>query len=87
VEAGRVKPVAELLARLRATRANGLMASQPSQSGVLRTKGADRNSAGTHNHIAAFDGVVNADSALDTISTCKPLADSARTRPGDQKRV
>ena len=60
VAAGKVKPVADVAARLRAKRAINLMAGTSARFEVLLTEGAEQDLEAIHDYIAEFDCVANA---------------------------
>jgi toxin ParE1/3/4 len=62
---GKVKPVADVVARLRAKRAAALMARSPEKFEVLLTAGAERELEAIHDYTAEYDCVANANDALD----------------------
>ena len=67
VAAGKVKPVADVVARLRAKRATVLMAGTPAKFEVLLTEGAEQDLEAIHDYISEFDCVANANYVLDKL--------------------
>src|SRR5690606_40092113 len=67
VAAGKVKPVADVAARLRAKRAINLMAGTSARFEVLLTEGAEQDLEAIHDYIAEFDCVANANYVLDEL--------------------